>query len=132
MEMFLSNQNQNIKKFLRFTLVGIIAVMIQYSMFYLLDNYFIYRWSFIISYTISFIVNYLLTTFYTFQVKRTINTLIKFISGHVINFILQWIFLEAFILVVNSKVALILSMVLSFPINFMILKFLLNKEKKNE
>ena len=130
--MFLSNQNQNIKKFLRFTLVGIIAVMIQYSMFYLLDNYFIYRWSFIISYTISFIVNYLLTTFYTFQVKRTINTLIKFISGHVINFILQWIFLEAFILVVNSKVALILSMVLSFPINFMILKFLLNKEKKNE
>lgn len=132
MEMFLSNQNQNIKKFLRFTLVGIIAVMIQYSMFYLLDNYFIYRWSFIISYTISFIVNYLLTTFYTFQVKRTINTLIKFISGHVINFILQWIFLEAFVLVVNSKVALILSMMLAFPINFMILKFLLNKEKKNE
>ncbi len=132
MEMFLSNLNQNIKKFLRFTLVGIIAVMIQYSMFYLLDNYFIYRWSFIISYTISFIVNYILTTFYTFQVKRTINTLIKFISGHIINFILQWVFLEVFVLIVNSKVALIISMMLAFPINFMILKFLLNKEKKNE
>jgi putative flippase GtrA len=130
--MFLSSQNQNIKKFLRFILVGSIAVMIQYGMFYLLGNYFIYRWSFIISYTISFIVNYILTTFYTFQVKRTINTLIKFISGHIINFILQWVFLETFVLIVNSKVALILSMMLAFPINFMILKFLLNKEKKND
>ena len=114
---------------LRFILVGGTAAGIQYVCFYLLNKSYNHYVSFITSYLISFVYNCICTIFFTFKVEFNWIAVVKFVSGHICNFVIQWLFLLLFRLWLSNDMAMLCSMLLAFPINFVIIRFLLTFKK---
>ena len=60
-----------INEFIRFGIVGCIAVVVQYAVYYLCLKFVSHNVSYTIGYIFSFIVYYILTTSFTFRIKKT-------------------------------------------------------------
>ena len=116
------------KEFFRFCVVGVIAVLIQYITYYLCLLFLNYNIAFAFGYFLSFIVNYLLSTAYTFKTTRSKKNGAGFAISHVINYCLQMLFLNCFILIgIPKALALIPVLAVCVPTNFYIVRFFLKK-----
>ncbi len=121
------------KRFIRFAIVGTIALVILYAVYYLFLSLLGYTVSYTIGYIVSFIVNYLLTVKYTFEVEVSAQNGIGFIVCHVINWLLQLWLLNLFIyLGMNDKIAPIPVMTISVPVNFFMIRFVMNTLPRNK
>ena len=125
------NLNELIRKFhepLRFIIVGVIATMIQYGIYYVLLSLTGASPALTIGYVVSFICNYILTTKFTFNVKRTRRNATGFVICHVINWLLQLSTLNAFIYIGVSEVLAPIPMyVICLPVNFLMVRFVMKR-----
>ena len=128
----LKNEIKNKKKLgeiVRFIIVGSSAAAIQYSTYLLLICRLQPLIANTIAYLVSFIVNYIASTRYTFRVKSTTKRGAGFVFSHIINYLLQSGFLKLFLWLGFSKqIALIPMFAICVPINFLLVRFFLHKK----
>lgn len=113
-------------EFVRFTIVGCIAVAIQYIVYYLCLQFLSHNIAFVLGYVLSFIFNYIMTTAFTFRARRNKKNLAGFISCHLVNFLLQVGLLNLFIMMGLAKeIALIPVLAICVPSNFLLIRLVM-------
>lgn len=122
-----------VKEILRFVVVGTIAVAIQYLIYWLLLEFLKHNVAYIIGYLTSFVVNYLLTTRFTFKVSITHRNAIGFIGCHIINFTLQLVLLNLFIYIrIDEELAPIPVFAVCVPTNYLLVRLVMKRSYINK
>ncbi len=111
------------KEVVRFGVVGVVATGIHYGV-YLLLNLWLWTWlAYTIGYALSFVVNYLLTNYFTFRTRPTWRNGAGFALSHLINYTLHILLLEFFLWVGVPEVWAPLPVyAVVIPVNFLILR----------
>lgn len=82
----------------RFVLVGAIGTGVQYGIYYILLGIFQYKWpevgvltslAFTIGFVVEMVLNYFMTSFYTFRVRPSLKNAGGFIIGRTLNYFIQ-------------------------------------------
>ena len=140
---------ERLGEIIRFGIVGVLAVAIQYGVYLLLLWLFAdqamtpyqsnYRGGFggeyfpllanCFAYVVSFLFNYVASTRYTFHVRSTARR--GFTLAHLVNFLLQTLLLALFLRLGLSKpVAMLPVFAICVPINFLLVRYFLKKGEK--
>lgn len=126
---FRNEKTDKTGEFIRFGIVGVVATAIQYGLYLLLLKWLQPQISNTIGYVISFIFNYIASTKFTFKVKSTAKKGAGFAFSHLINYVLQTVFLTLFLwLGLPKNIALIPVFCICVPINFLLVRLFLKKK----
>lgn len=122
------NKYQYLGQLMRFGMVGCLAVAIQYGVYYLLLPVSSHNVAYTFGYVVSFAVNYLLTTSFTFKTQKSYGNGIGFAACHVINFFMQIALLNLFIGFGCSKeFAPVPVYAICVPTNFLLVRWVMKK-----
>lgn len=116
---------------IRFGTVGVLATAIHYVIYYLLLQTGMKAGiAFTIGYAISWLSNFWLSAHFTFRKKATVKKGVGFAMSHLINYLLQIVFLEIFIwLGVPTTLAPLPVYCVCIPVNFILVRFIFNSKK---
>lgn len=111
-------------------MVGGLATLIQYGVYVVFVDAVGVKAvpSTLISYGISFIFNYLLSTYFTFQKKPSAQNMLGFITSHAINMGLQTGLVAIFKGIVGNTLALLPALAICIPLNYLMVRFAFNHE----
>ena len=116
------------REVIRFGIVGGIATVLQVLIYWLLAPRLNHNLALVISYVISLAVNFLLTVYFTFQVKPTARKGMGFLASHAVNLTLQFLLLNLFIrLGVDRQLAIVPVLAVCIPINFLLVRLSVKK-----
>lgn len=116
----------------RFGVTGVISSLIHYAAYYVAIRWMGAATSYTIGYGVGLICNYFLTTFFTFQRHPSLNNLLGFVTSHIINYVMEIVFLELFLwLGAGELLAPIWVMLIVVPINFLLLRYVFVHTKKH-
>ena len=124
------SKREKLLEVMRFGIVGCCAALIQLIVYRLL----IIKVSsesvcVAVSYGISLCFNYYASTKFTFKVKSSSKKGAGFLLSHGVNITLQIIFVHLFIYFgVTKQIALIPTILICFPINFLLVRFFLKRQ----
>ncbi|MDO5571622.1 MAG: GtrA family protein [Bacteroidales bacterium] len=122
---------QKRKQFIRYLIVGTIATIIQYGVYYLLINILNPSISYSIGFILSFFANYLLTTYFTFEQTSSWRKLFGFAGQQAFNYLFQLSFLNLFLYIgVQKELAPFPVFAIALPLNFLILRLVFGKKRK--
>lgn len=111
-------------EFVRFGIVGVIATLIHYIIYWLLLNYLSATISYTIGYAFSFLCNFWLSSKFTFKTKATIKRGIGFGFSHFINYCLQIVVLNISLQIgIAEEIAPIPVYCICIPINFLLVRY---------
>lgn len=122
----------NFREVIRFGIVGAVATLIQYGIYWLFNQTF--GWgatsALTVGYIISFIANFFLSNYYTFRTKPSLKKGIGFGISHGINYVLQILFLNFYMWIgIPEQWAPIPMFATVIPVNFLLVRFVLKSEK---
>lgn len=121
---------QDIKnnELIRFAITGTIATVLQYLIYYMLMTVAGASIAWTIGYAISFVFNFMMTTYFTFKVKPNKKKAGGFAVSHIINWLMQLGTLNFFIWAgVSKALAPIPMYMICMPINFLLVRFFVKK-----
>ncbi len=122
------NKREKLGEVVRFGVVGVAAVLIQYGVYLLLVLFMNHNISMTLGYIISFIFNFIASTHYTFRVKANAKRGAGFALSHVINYFMQIAMLNVFIwLGISKQIAPIPMFGICVPVNFLLVRFFLKR-----
>ena len=130
--------DSRISEILRFCLVGGLATVIQYGIYVVFVDAVGVKAvpSTLISYAISFIFNYILSSYFTFHKKPSTQNMLGFICSHAINMGMQTGIVAIFKGVVGNTLALLPAFAICIPLNYLMVRYAFNhdifKKKKYE
>lgn len=123
-----SQNREKIFEALRFVVVGVLATLLQYVIYWLLLRLISPSLALTIGYAVSFVFNFVASTRYTFKVKASAKRGAGFALSHVVNYLLQMITLNFFIWIgVGEQWAPIPMFCICVPVNFVLVRFFLKK-----
>lgn len=123
----------------RFGIVGVAATLLQYAIYWALIQFigddasvtrqhFLTSMSMTVGYVLSFIFNFFASTHFTFRVKANAKRGAGFLFSHVVNYCLQMLTLNFFLLVGVPKTwAPIPMFCICVPVNFLLVRFFLKR-----
>lgn len=115
-------------EFIRFVVVGVIATIIHYGIYYLLLSLVNVNISFTIGYLISFCCNFWLSAKFTFKTDATAKKGLGFALSHLFNYGLQMMVLNISIkLGIPDQFAPIPVYLICIPVNFLLVRFVFKK-----
>lgn len=116
--------NRRIDEILRFAITGGLATVLQYGIYVVFVNAVGVKAvpSTLISYALSFIANYFLSTYFTFQAKPTGRNGLGFIISHLINMGLQTGMVAIFKGLVGPTLALLPAFCICIPANYLMVR----------
>ena len=122
--------DSRLSEIIRFCMVGGIATMIQYGVYVVFVDAVHVKAvpSTLISYAISFVFNYLLSTYFTFQKKPTAQNMIGFVTSHAINMGMQTGIVAIFKGIVGNTLALLPAFAICIPLNYLMVRYVFNHE----
>lgn len=113
---------------IRFVIVGVIATAIHYGIYWLLMHLMNATIAYSIGYALSFICNFLLTSYFTFRKRASVKKGLGFGVAHGVNYLLHVAFLNLFLwLGVSKSFAPIPVFAVVIPINFLLVRFVFKK-----
>lgn len=121
---------QDIKnnELIRFAITGTIATVLQYLIYYMLMTVAGASIAWTIGYAISFVFNFMMTTYFTFKVKPNKKKAGGFAVSHIINWLMQLGTLNFFIWAgVSKALAPIPMYMICMPMNFLLVRFFVKK-----
>lgn len=122
------NKREKLGEVVRFGVVGVAAVLIQYGVYLLLVLFMNHNISMTLGYIISFIFNFIASTHYTFRVKANAKRGAGFVLSHVINYFMQIAMLNVFIwLGISKQIAPMPMFGICVPVNFLLVRFFLKR-----
>ena len=77
---------QSILEIIRFGIVGTTAMVIHYGIYYILLPFMNMNIAYTIGYFLSFLCNFVMSSYFTFKVKPSWKRLIRFAGSHGINY----------------------------------------------
>lgn len=132
-------RRQQLGEVVRFGIVGVTATLLQYFIYWLLLRLAIH-WdveagthtlstvAMTIGYVVSFIYNFIASTRFTFRVKANARRGAGFLFSHVVNYSLQMLMLNLFLLLgISKQWAPIPMFCVCVPINFLLVRFFLKR-----
>ena len=132
-------RRQQLGEVIRFGIVGITATLLQYFIYRLLLRLAIH-WdveagthtlstvAMTIGYVVSFIYNFIASTRFTFRVKANARRGAGFLFSHVVNYSLQMLTLNLFLLLgISKQWAPIPMFCVCVPVNFLLVRFFLKR-----
>lgn len=127
--------NSKVREFIRFGIVGVIAVIVHYGVYMLLLIAMGIDWraaagtsvrtnvAYTIGYAISLICNLWLTAHFTFKEKITVKRTGGFVLSHVVNYFIHMVLLNVYLwLGVAEWLAPFLVLLIAVPINFVLVR----------
>lgn len=127
------NHKERFWEIIRFGITGGVSTITNYGVYWILLKWFSPTIAFTLGYIAAMIVNYLLTTAFTFKVKATAKNALGFLVSNGINYLLCTLFLNVFIwLGVGEKWAPIPMYAICIPINYLIVRFVMKTSGKYE
>lgn len=118
-------------KFVRFGLVGTFATLLHYGLYYLLQQFINVNIAYTSGYIISFIANFYLTTYFTFNSHPSWKKAGGFSGAHLVNYLLHISLLNLFLYIgIPKTLAPIPVFIIVIPINFLLLARFVFKHKK--
>ena len=135
-------KRQKLGEVVRFAIVGGIATVLQYVIYLaampLLANlipalgnsdHTLATVANTLAYILSFIFNFIASTRYTFKVKANAKRGAGFTFSHIVNYIMQTLFLNLFVgLGLAKQMAMIPTLCICIPVNFLLVRFFLKKQ----
>lgn len=111
----------------RFGIVGVIATIISYTVYIILEKLGLqYNIAYTLGYIISFCFNYIASTYFTFKTDINAKKGIKFAFAHGFNYFLQIVLLNIFVYIgVSKALSPIFVYAISIPINFFVVRIAL-------
>ena len=123
-----SNRRQQLGEVIRFGIVGVLATLLQYAIYWVLIHWLAPKISMTIGYAISFAFNFVASTRYTFRVEASAKRGAGFALSHAVNYVLQMLMLNLAIwLGVSKQWAPIPMFCVCVPVNFLLVRFFLKK-----
>lgn len=123
-----SNRRQQLGEVIRFGIVGVLATLLQYAIYWVLIHWLAPTISMTIGYAISFAFNFVASTRYTFRVETSAKRGAGFALSHAVNYVLQMLMLNLAIwLGVSKQWAPIPMFCVCVPVNFLLVRFFLKK-----
>lgn len=115
-------------EFIRFGIVGVIATLIHYGVYYLLNLVLNYNVAYTIGYGLSFLVNFWLSAKFTFKSAPTPLKGLGFALSHLVNYGLQILVLNVAVKIgIPQAFAPIPVYVICVPVNFILVRFVFKK-----
>lgn len=119
-----------VKEFIRFGVVGVVATAIHYGIYYLLQPVMNVNVAYTTGYAISFIVNFYLTSYFTFGTTPSWKKLIGMGGAHLVNYLMHIVLLNIFLYCGISKVwAPVPVFAIVIPVNFLLVRFVFKHKK---
>ena len=116
------------RQFLRFCINGCLAVAIQYAVYLLLIRWINEYAANTVGYAVSFCCNFIITSYWTFGSKPSWKRLVGFSGSHLVNYLVQQIFLFVYLTAgIASEWAALLAMGSAVPVNFIMLRYVYRK-----
>ncbi len=123
--------NEAVRQFVRFCIVGVLAAGIHYGIYYLLQFFLPLNVSYTVGYLISLVCNFFLTAYVTFRRSPTFGKAFGFGASHLVNYLLHIVFFNMYLyLGVSRYIAPIATMLTAMPVNFLILQWVFMHKKK--
>ncbi len=122
--------NQRLKEFFKFCVVGVIATIIHYGIYLLLDRWIAVNVAYTIGYAVSLCCNLWLTSRFTFKEKATAMRIGGFLASHGVNYLLHMLFLNLFLWIgMSEQWAPLPVYCIVVPINFVLVRTAFKKLK---
>jgi putative flippase GtrA len=123
-----NSQRSKLGEVVRFGIVGLLATMLQYGIYWILIHWLSPSLSMTIGYILSFVFNFIASTKFTFRVKANAKHGAGFALSHVVNYLLQMATLNLFLWIGLSKqLAPIPMFCICVPVNFLLVRFFLKR-----
>lgn len=117
-----------ILEIVRFGIVGGIATVLHYGVYWLLHDVINVNLAYTVGYFVSFIANYLLSARFTFHKKKSVKNGLGFAGAHVFNYVLQICLLNFFIWTgIDAALAPVPVYCIAIPTNFIIVRFVFRR-----
>lgn len=120
------------QEFMRFCVVGAVCTALDMVLFYLLRIIVSYQVALVGGYVISLLVNYMLTIRWTFCATSTVRNAVSIVLAHLFNlFVVRMGLMYVFTSVIrmNDDVAFIPTLVISGLLNFVIIRYIVHKDR---
>lgn len=128
--------DSRLSEILRFCIVGGLATAIQYGIYVVFVDAVGVKAvpSTLISYAISFVFNYLLSSYFTFHKKPSTQNILGFICSHAVNMGMQTGIVAIFKGIVGNTLALLPAFAICIPLNYLMVRYAFNHDifKKNK
>ncbi len=112
----------------RFAIVGIVATVVLYATYWLSLKILHPSLAYSLAYLCAFIVNYLLTTSFTFKVNKSVKNGVGFVISNVINYLVSMALLNLFLwLGLSNELAPIPTILLATISNFLIVRLVMKQ-----
>ncbi len=112
----------------RFAIVGVIATIVLYATYWLSLKFLQPSWAYSLAYLCAFVVNYLLTTSFTFKVDKSVKNGVGFVISNVINYLVSMVLLNIFLwLGLSKEMSPIPTILLATISNFLIVRLIMKK-----
>lgn len=120
-----------ISQFIRFGIVGCLATVIHYGMYYLLQQHIAVNIAYTIGYLIGFIANFYLTAYFTFKSAPSWKKLIGMGGAHAVNYGLHIVLLNLFLWMgLSNELAPVPVFAIAIPVNFLLVRFVFKPKKE--
>lgn len=121
-----------LQEVVRFGIVGTCATLLQYGIYWLFNQKVGLgaSTSLTVGYVVSFVFNFFMSNYYTFKTRPTLKKGLGFGLSHCINYVLQIVFLNLYMLVgISETWAPVPMFVTVIPINFLLVRYVLKSDK---
>ena len=123
-----ANRRQQLGEVMRFAIVGVIATLLQYAIYWLLIHWLSPTLAMTVGYGVSFVFNFIASTRYTFRVEASAKHGAGFALSHAVNYVLQISVLNlALWMGVPKTWAPIPTFCICVPVNFVLVRFFLKR-----
>ncbi len=122
--------NDRTMQFVRFGVNGVFVTAIQYGVYILLQQYVSVNVAYTAGYLVSFAVNFLMTSYFTFQSRPSLRRFAGFCGSHAVNYAVQIGLLNLFIALGMSHASAPVPAILgAVAVQFTILRHVYTKVK---
>jgi len=131
--MFANNfSKERIFEIIRFGCVGTTSMIIHYAIYYVLLPYIDKNIAYTIGYFLSFLCNFLLSSYFTFKVKPSVKRFMRFTVSHGINYFVYIGLFNFFLWIgVPAELAPLPVYLIAVPVSFLLVRFALKKKTAN-
>ena len=121
--------NEKYLEAIRFVIVGVVATVVHYLL-YVFFNLFMLSWiAYSIGYGLSFLLNFFLSSRFTFRSSASVKKGIGFGMSHFINYSLQVLLLSLFLKMgIPENLAPVPVFAITIPINFLLVRFVFKSQ----
>lgn len=116
-------------KIMLYAFFGVINTLISYVTYVTLLLYFPYSLSYTVAYTLGIFISYLLNTYLTFKTKVSIKKATMYPLVYLLQYLVGIVAIHFFVKIMNApeRFAIILVVLITFPVGFLLSKKILTK-----